>query len=84
MNLCPTADNPAVLLTCGINAQQLQSSHLWKHGPQWLLSKSQWPDWNLSQVLHLNLSQTLKEETPTNDSVPTLKEETLSGNSVPT
>ena len=70
-NHCPTADNPAGFLTCGISAEQLQSSSLWKHGPQWLLSESQWPHWKLSQVLHLSLSQSLQEENPSDDSVPT-------------
>lgn len=78
-NHCPTADNPADLLTRGINAQQLQSSPLWKYGPQWLLSESQWPHWKPSQVLHLNLSQPLEEETPTSDSVPAQPPEEKTG-----
>ena len=51
-NHCPTANTPADFLTRGISAEQLQSSSLWKHSPQWLLSESQWPYWKLSQVLH--------------------------------
>ena len=70
-NHCPTADNPADFLTRGISAEQLQNSSLWKHGPQWLLSESQWPHWKPSQVLHLSLSQSLEEETPSDDSVLT-------------
>ena len=70
-NHCPTADNPADLLTCGISAEQLQSSSLWKHGPQWLLAESQWPHWKPSQVLSLSLSQSLEAEMPSGDSVPT-------------
>ncbi|XP_044167551.1 uncharacterized protein LOC122951619 [Acropora millepora] len=70
-NHCPTADNPAAFLTCGISAEQLQNSSLWKHSLQWLLSESQWPHWKPSQVLHLSLSQSLEEETPSDDSVLT-------------
>ena len=47
-NHCLTADNPADFLTRGISAEQLQHSSLWKHGPQWLLSESQWPHWKPS------------------------------------
>ena len=70
-NHCPTADNPADFLTRGISAEQLQNSSLWTHGPQWLLSESQWPHWKPSQVLHLSRSQSLEEETPSDDSVLT-------------
>ena len=70
-NHCRTADNPADLLTRGISANQLQNSSFWKHGPQWPLSESQWPHWKPSQVLHLNLIQSLEEEAPSDDSVPT-------------
>ena len=68
-NDCPTTDNPADLLTRGINVQQLQSSPLWKYGPQWLLAESQWPHWKPLQVLHPSLSQPLEEENPTGDSI---------------
>ena len=78
-NHCPTADNPADFLTRGISAQQLQSSSLWKYGPQWLLSESQWPHWKPSQVLHLSLSQSLEEETSSGDSVPTQPPEEKTG-----
>ena len=40
---CPTACNPAELLTCGLTAQQLADSTLWCHGPLWLSSPSEWP-----------------------------------------
>lgn len=40
-NHCPTNDNPADLLTRGINAEQLHTSSLWKHGPPWMPSESQ-------------------------------------------
>ena len=40
---CPSADNPADLLTRGITSQQLTLSKLWKHGPTWLTSRELWP-----------------------------------------
>ena len=48
---CPTASNPADLVTCGLTAQQLADSTLWSHGPPWLSSHSQWPTWNPSEAL---------------------------------
>ena len=39
----PSSDNPADLLTRRVSTQQLIFSELWKHGPQWLLNKSNWP-----------------------------------------
>ena len=50
---CPTLDNPADLLTRGINSTQLRSSTLWKHGPQWLPSYTSWPIWKPSPTLPL-------------------------------
>ena len=41
----PSGDNPADLLTRGISAQQLFSLELWLHGPPWLLSRQDWPQW---------------------------------------
>ena len=51
---CPTADNPADLLTRSINAASLDSSVLWKHGPAWLITIDQWPVWNHTEVLHIH------------------------------
>ena len=78
-NHCPTADNPADLLTRRISAEQLQSSSLWKHCPQWLLSESQWPHWKPSQVLQLSLSQSFEAETPSGDFAPTQLPEEKTG-----
>ena len=50
---CPTADNPADLLTRGITPTQLQSSALWRFGPQWLTTRDNWPVWQPSTNLHL-------------------------------
>ena len=48
---CPSADNPADLLTRGITAEQLRSSDLWVHGPTWLPTQSAWPTWDPAEVL---------------------------------
>ena len=50
---CPTADNPADLLTRGITSAQLQSAELWHFGPQWLTTRDNWPIWQPSAALHL-------------------------------
>ena len=42
-NHCPTADNPADLLSRGTTAELLMSSQLWQHGPKWLTMPNQWP-----------------------------------------
>ena len=48
---CPSADNPADLLTRGITAEQLKSSDLWIHGPTWLPIQPAWPTWDPTEVL---------------------------------
>ena len=50
----PPADNPADLLTRGVMYKQLQSAIQWKHGPTWLISPSQWPTWQQSEILHMH------------------------------
>ena len=40
---CPTLANPANLLSRGTTTQQLMSSKLWQHGPEWLTTPSLWP-----------------------------------------
>ena len=47
---CPTSQNPADLLTRGINSQELASSSLWRLGPPWLPLETQWPMWNLTEI----------------------------------
>ena len=49
---CPSADNPADLLTRGISSQQFMLSTVWKHGPPWLTSKNRWPTWSQQQAHH--------------------------------
>ena len=50
---CPTQDNPAGLLTRGINSSQLNLPTLWKHGHQWLLSENSWPTWSFPPTFKL-------------------------------
>ena len=41
---CPGADNPADLLSRGLNAQDLTTADTWWHGPSWLQdSPDRWP-----------------------------------------
>ena len=47
---CPTTENRYDLLKRGITAHQLKTSSLWKHGPTWLSSRSQWPSWPTTGV----------------------------------
>ena len=47
---CPTACNPADLLTRGLPAEQLINSTLWKHGPSWLSFPTKWPTWSPSEA----------------------------------
>ena len=61
---CPTHDNPADMLTRGINATQFHSSSLWPHGPQWLPFIEQWPSWTCSRILPLQLSEITDAEDP--------------------
>jgi len=53
---CPSADNPADLLTRGVSAQQ-SSSALWERCPSWLQFPAQWPTWDLSSEVLLTQSQ---------------------------
>ena len=53
----PSSDNPADLLTRGISTEQLTSSELWIHGPQWLLNTSNWPTWTPINVLDLVVTE---------------------------
>ena len=39
---CPSQDNPADILTRGLNASNMQTNTLWWNGPQWLKTDS-WP-----------------------------------------
>ena len=48
---CPSADNPADLLTRGITFQQLSTSTIWQQGPPWLPFPERWPTWDPTGVL---------------------------------
>ena len=48
---CPSAENPADLLTRGITAEQLKLSNLWIHGPAWLSLQPAWPTWDPAEAL---------------------------------
>jgi len=50
---CPSADNPADLLTRGITADQPCNSSKWNHGPSWLPLPTNWPIWERYEVLHM-------------------------------
>ena len=54
---CPTECNPADLLTRGISSDCLKVSHLWYHGQDWLTQESQWPTWNVSEILLLQVEE---------------------------
>lgn len=59
---CPTADNPADLITRGTSTQQLASSPLWNKGPPWLTDDRNWPQWNPSSTFHLHVAAITSEE----------------------
>ena len=71
---CPTADNPADMITRGTSVQQLASSSLWNKGPPWLTNEKNWPQWNPSTTLHLHVAAITSEEfvPPTPRFSPTL------------
>ena len=43
--------NPADLLTRGIYSEQLLTSQLWMHGPQWLQLRQNWSQWTPTNAL---------------------------------
>jgi len=53
----PSPDNPADLLTRGLSTDQLKSSALWTHGPDWLLNRFAWPTWTPTSILHLQAAE---------------------------
>ena len=73
----PSAENPADLLTRGLSTNQLRMSHLWTHGPHWLLTQSDWPTWTPTPVLCLQAEEGT-ESGPTHCT----KESTESHNSI--
>ena len=74
-NYCPTAENPADLLSRGTTTEVLMSSSLWQHGPKWLPSPDKWPTSQLTPIPPLVLAATVATEfVPT---VPTLPDSGL-------
>ena len=59
---CPTADNPADVITRGTSTQQLASSPLWNKGPPWLTDDKNWPQWSPSTTFHLHVAAITSEE----------------------
>ena len=53
---CPSAENPVDLLTRGIPLSSLQTSVLWIHGPEWIVSEDLRPTWNPTDILHVQLT----------------------------
>lgn len=62
-NYCPTGDNPADLLTRGINYEVLTRS-FWIQGPSWLTEESKWPKWSHAEILHLQSEPIHDENQP--------------------
>jgi len=67
---CPSADNPADLLTRGITSEQLNSSELWAHGPTWLPAHTAWPTWDPTKVLLTCLELGCTDHVPREQSMP--------------
>ena len=62
-NFCPTAYNPADLLTRGVNFEQFNTpSNLWWKGPPWLTTPHNWPTWQSEPQVHLLAAAAIAEE----------------------
>ena len=59
---CPTADNPAGLLTRGLNFEQFNTSSVWWHGPKSLKDPQRWPTWDVQSVSQLHAAAATAEE----------------------
>lgn len=60
---CPTADNPADLLTRGVPAESLVSNRKWWLGPGWLReSSNSWPEQLVKESLKGDCDEALKEQ----------------------
>ena len=64
MEILPTDDNPADLLTRGISAQAYLGNQLWNAGPAWLPNREKWPTWEFSQST-LQMSPEYADDKPT-------------------
>ena len=63
-NYCPSAENPADLLTRGISLSTLQTSSIWRHGPDWLTNEELRPSWSPTEMLHVQLTVADSEVVP--------------------
>jgi len=53
---CPTKDNPADLLTCGVDFKYLSFPNcLWWKRPTWMTISDNWPKWQPQLNLHLEM-----------------------------
>ncbi|XP_048587404.1 uncharacterized protein LOC125570185 [Nematostella vectensis] len=64
---CPTRDNPADLLTRGLITAELQASTAWLHGPSWITSECDWPTWESSTTLLVEIPEEEPKVTPEPD-----------------
>jgi hypothetical protein len=56
---CPTADNPADLISRGLDASKLSGNTLWWHGPHWL----KLGDWPICETFDSKILQISAEDT---------------------
>ncbi|XP_055926957.1 uncharacterized protein LOC129958485 [Argiope bruennichi] len=60
---CPSADNPADLLTRGVSVENLISSQKWWYGPNWLLQNcNYWLEKSVKQSQDVGNSEVLREQ----------------------
>ena len=60
-NYCPSAENPADLLTRDISLLTLQTSSIWRHGPDWLTNEALRSP---TEMLHVQLTDADSEVVP--------------------
>jgi len=71
-NYCPTADNPADLLTRGISYQLFSlPNNLWWKGPPWLTAPSAWPQWQSEPAIELHAAAAIAQEFTPQPATPT-------------
>ena len=71
---CPSAYNPADLLTRGISLPSLQASKIWTHGPKWIIHEQQRPAWSPTETLYIQLVVAETEVMPPNPVEQTYKD----------
>jgi hypothetical protein len=48
---CPTAANPADILSRGTDIDDFRKKELWFKGPTWITNRSKWPEWTSNRVI---------------------------------